>query len=237
MSAGHATAVSPVRAVVVVLALTVAALAASIAVGVAVIVPAAFLEYDVFSLPVQVAALVAGQLGFFAVGYLYASRHDIRVPISWPTGRSVGYVVVGTPLALLVAAGGIALLEVLDVMPDSVIEETAVLDPVFLLALAVLSVVLVAPVEEYLFRGVVQGRLRESLGPVAAILVASLLFGAMHFANYTGSPVQILAGVLLVTSVGIVLGAVYELTDNLTVPILVHAIYNVVLLVPAYFAL
>ncbi len=237
MNEGRSTTSNPVRAGAVAVGLTVAALVASIAVGVAVLLPAFLLGYAIDSLPVLVAGLIAGQLGFLAVGLLYTWRYGVRIPISWPTRRSIGYVVGGTAFGLVIAFGGLALLDILGVAPESALEETAAIDPTFLLIIAALSVVLVAPAEEYLFRGVIQGRLRESLGPVPAILGASLLFGAMHFMNYIGSPVEILGGVLLITSVGAVFGALYELTDNLTVPILVHAVYNVILSLLSYFAM
>ena len=226
-----------VRAGVVAIGITVAAVVASVAVAVVVFVLAALLAYDVFSLPVLVAGLIAGQLGFLLVGVWYTRRHDRRIPISWPTRRGVGSIVGGTALALGVAFGGLVLLDAIGLLPDSAIEETAAIDPVFLLVLAVLSIVLVAPVEEFLFRGVIQGRLRDSVGPIPAILGASLLFGAIHVPNYIGSPADVLAGALLIVVVGIVLGALYELTDNLVVPIAVHAVYNVILLSVSYLAL
>lgn len=97
--------------------------------------------------------------------------------------------------------------------------------------------ILVAPVEEFLFRGVIQGRLRGRFGPVAAIAGSSLLFGALHLSNYTGSILPIVSGALLITTVGAVFGALYERTGNLAVPVLVHAIYNVILLTISYVAL
>jgi uncharacterized protein len=213
-----------------------AALVASFGIGILVVVPTLLLGYKVESLPILVAGLIAGQLGFLAVGILYTRRRELRIPISWPTRRSMGYVVVGTVLALVVGMG-MLLLDFFGLAPESAIEETAAMDPALLLALAVLSILLVAPVEEYLFRGVIQGRLRESLGLVSAILGASLLFGSLHFANYIGSTIEVLAGVVVVTCVGAVLGALYELTDNLTVPIAVHAVYNVILSMWSYLTL
>ena len=227
----------PLRAGAVATGLTVTAIVASFVVGFGAIIPAILLGYAVDALPVLVAGLIAGQLGFLAVGYLYVRWRDFSIPLSRPSRRGVGIIVGGTVLALAVAMGMSLLIQFLGVLPESVIEETATLHPAFLLVIAALSVVLVAPVEEYLFRGVIQGRLRESFGPVGAVLGASLLFGAVHVFNYLGSPIQMLAGVLLITSVGVVFGALYELTDNLTVPIMVHAIYNVILMLFAYAAM
>lgn len=234
MNADQSMISGSIRASVVAIALTTAAFVASLVTGVVVLVPALLLGYDIGSLPVLVTALIAGQLGFLAVGVLYTQQHDLRIRISRPIRRSMGYVVGGTGLALMIGMGMWLLLDDLGSAPESVIEEVAAIDPVFLLVVAVLSMLLVAPVEEYLFRGVIQGRLRESLGPIPAILGASLLFGSLHFANYIGSPIEILAGVGVITCVGIVFGTLYELTDNLAVPIAVHGIYNVVLSLWSY---
>jgi membrane protease YdiL (CAAX protease family) len=110
-------------------------------------------------------------------------------------------------------------------------------DPTFLLGLAVLSVFIVAPAEELLFRGAIQGRLRQSVGPAPAIAVASLLFGSMHVANYAGRLAPILATTGLLVVVGAIFGVLYERTGNLAVPVATHAAYNVVLLVSSYLAL
>ena len=179
------------RASVVAILLTITALIVSILIGIIVIIPAVVMGYDIFSLGVLVATLIAGQLGFLAVGLLYVRRYELEVPISWPTARSLGIVVGGTILALALAVVGQLLLETLDLLPESVIEEAAVIDPIFLI---ILSIVLVAPAEEYLFRGVIQGRLRQSFGSVGAVLGSSLLFGMIHLPNYTGSFVEILMG-------------------------------------------
>ena len=74
-----------------------------------------------------------------------------------------------------------------------------------------------------LFRGVVQRRLRDQFGPTPAIGGASLLLGSMHLANYSGRLAPVVAEALMIAAVGAVFGVVYERTDNLAAPILVHA--------------
>jgi membrane protease YdiL (CAAX protease family) len=152
-------------------------------------------------------------------------------------GRVVGYVVAGVVVAIGLAIGLSALLSALGLLPGSVIGDTAAMNPTYLLGLAALSVLVVAPVEEFVFRGVVQGRLRQRFGPVAAIVGASLLFGSLHLANYSGNPVAIVAGALMIAAIGTVFGTLYERTDNLAVPVLAHAVYNVILLVSSYVAI
>lgn len=216
------------------LGITVLAFVVSLVAGVAFIVPMFVLGYDLAGTAVLLGATAAGQVAFLAVGYAYVRVRDVRVPVGRPTRDDLVAIAGGTVLALVTATGLSLLLSALDLIPDSVVGDIATDDPTFLLGLAALSVVLVAPAEELLFRGAIQGRLRERIGPVPAILGASLLFGSMHFANYSGALAPVLGGVALIVAVGCVLGALYEYTDNLVVPVVTHAIYNVVLLVLAY---
>lgn len=216
--------------------MTLLALAISIAAGVAFLVPAISLGYDLETTWVLAGATAAGQVGFFAVASGFVRRRRVTVPLSVPSRTDARYVVVGTVAALVAATGLSYALVLLDLVPDSVIGEAATADPTFLVALAVLSLVLVAPAEELLFRGAVQGRLRERFGPVPAIVAASLLFGSLHLANYSGSVPSVIAGALLIAAVGSIFGAVYERTENLVVPILVHGCYNATLLLTSYLA-
>jgi membrane protease YdiL (CAAX protease family) len=76
--------------------------------------------------------------------------------------------------------------------------------------------------EESLFRGVLQSALAEPIGPWAALLVASALFGLVHFVTATYA---VLAGLI-----GLYLGWLFLRTGNLLVPIVVHALYDFVAL-------
>ena len=231
-----ATSGDRARAVVVAAGLTVAALIASLVGGVAFVIPAVLLGFSIESTPVFVALTAAGQLGFLAVTYAYARYRGLRIRLAPPGRTDLLYAAGGTIAALAVAVGLSLVLSALGLVPGSVIGEAATRDPTLLLGLAALSVVLVAPAEEFLFRGVVQGRLRQSFGSVGAVVGSSLLFGSVHLANYTGSIGPIVAGALLIAGTGSVLGTIYERTRNLVVPIAAHATYNVALFLAAYAA-
>ena len=224
------------RAVGVALGLTVAAVFVSIVVGVAVVVPSVLLQLDVTSTPSLLVLSAVGQLGFVGVAYAYARYRRLRIRVARPDRSEITYAAGGTLAALALAIGLSLVLDAAGLLPGSVIGEAAARDPTLLLGLAALSVVLVAPAEEFLFRGVVQGRLRQSFGPVGAVAGASLLFGSTHLANYTGALGPVVAGALLIVVTGSVLGSIYERTGNLAVPILAHATYNVALLLTAYLA-
>lgn len=228
---------SPALALLEAAGMTLLALAISVAAGVAFLVPTVALGYDLETAWVLVGATAAGQVGFLAVAVGFVRRRSVAVPLSSPSRTDARYVVAGTVAALVAATGLSYALVFLDLVPDSVIGEAATADPTFLVALAVLSLVLVAPAEELLFRGAIQGRLRERAGPVPAIATASLLFGSVHLANYSGSLPSVVAGALLIAAVGSIFGAVYERTGNLLVPILAHGCYNAVLLLSSYVAM
>jgi membrane protease YdiL (CAAX protease family) len=224
-----------VRAAAVAVGLLISALIFSTITGVIALIPVFMLELDFMSAPVVSGLLIAGQLGFLVVAYLYARRYDLRVPIALPTRSDLGYTVGGVIAALVVATAVTSALDQIGLLPESVFEDLAVADPMVLIALAVLSVVVIAPVEEYLFRGVIQGRLRRSFGAIGAIFGASLLFGALHVPNYGGTALAIVSGALLIATVGVVFGILYERTANLVVPVTAHAVYNVVLFVGTYY--
>ena len=90
------------------------------------------------------------------------------------------------------------------------------------LELAVISI-LAGLAEESLFRGVLQTAFADWLNPPLALVVASVLFGLAHFITPTYA--------LFASVIGLYLGCLLMISDNLLVPILVHAMYDFVALV------
>ena len=85
---------------------------------------------------------------------------------------------------------------------------------------AVVVAVIGAPlIEEIVFRGIVFRSLRRVSPAWVAILASSVLFGLYHM-----NPVQIVYATLM----GIVAGIIYEKSNNLLFPILVHVANNLV---------
>jgi membrane protease YdiL (CAAX protease family) len=84
---------------------------------------------------------------------------------------------------------------------------------------AVLIVSVLAGVgEELLFRGVIQDGLAGLLPAWIALVLASILFGLAHAVT--------LAYFVIATVIGLYLGALYWMTDNLFVPVVTHAVYD-----------
>ncbi|QIG88189.1 CPBP family intramembrane metalloprotease [Chryseobacterium sp. POL2] len=85
----------------------------------------------------------------------------------------------------------------------------------------ILLTVILAPIlEEVLFRGVIQKSIvKNGINPRVAILISSFVFGAFHV-----YPWQFVGAFLL----GLVLGLIYEKTQSLLLPILLHAFNNLI---------
>lgn len=151
-----------------------------------------------------------------------------------PTVRDAGYLVAGL-LVLLVAATLIG--QVLSRLGVDVAQNQVIAagrdDPTFFLWMIPVSILLVGPFEELVFRGGLQGLLRRAWGPAPAVVLASAGFGAVHvFAlGGTGSQVTYLA---VAAALGLVLGAAYERTENLLVPAGAHGLYNATLFAVQY---
>ncbi len=85
--------------------------------------------------------------------------------------------------------------------------------------MAIIWVALLAGIaEELLFRGVIQAGLESWLGEATGLLLASLVFGLVHYITR--------AYFILATLMGLYLGLLYQWTGNLLVPVLVHALYD-----------
>ncbi|WP_115865565.1 CPBP family intramembrane glutamic endopeptidase [Halorussus litoreus] len=172
--------------------------------------------------------------GAFAFAYLsYTDRGLDYVKARVPTLRDVGWTVGGT-IALF---GGLVTLSLLFMAlgiesASNTVEQFGEQDPTVFLLLIPLSFLFIGPGEELLYRGVVQGRLREAFGPWVAIIAASFLFAVIHVFSLTGGGKIVYLAILFVLSP--VLGAAYEWTDNLVVPSLIHGAFNAVQFYVAY---
>lgn len=177
--------------------------------------------------------LAATEAGFVAVGYAFRQTDDgdgIRIdwlPSGGPTVRDAA-LVVGTTAAL-VAVNRLSFWAGSLVGIDPV---TAVSTPeqfsATLLALLVPTMLLaVGPAEEYLFRGVVQGYLERTFAAPQALGLSAVLFTLVHLPNLLSNPEAGVVSVPLWLVIGVVLGWLYQRTEALLVPVLVHGCYNV----------
>lgn len=85
--------------------------------------------------------------------------------------------------------------------------------------------VIVIPGEELFWRGFVFQKLRFWMKPTHAIFISTVLYGAAHI--YAGTLLLLLAALVA----GPVWAYLYYRTKNITIPILSHTIFNLLLLV------
>jgi hypothetical protein len=190
------------------------------------------LLFIVLSLP-----LVQG-VAFGGVALAYVRYRELGLDwfgIRVPSLRDLVYVVVGYVVALGAAMTGAVLVTLTGVEAGTnAAAELAFDNPEVLLVLIPASFLLIGPGEELLFRGVVQGRLRESFGPVPAVVLASAVFAAIHFTALTGGASARLVSIGVLFFPSLVFGTAYELTDTVVVPALIHGAYNATLFTLLY---
>lgn len=179
----------------------------------------------------MLATLSLGVLAFVYLGF-----HPMSIPVRLPSRREYTWIVAGVVLSIGIAIV-FALLEGLVGTGEATSSSAAALAdaPLVVYGLVVVwALVATGPIEELLFRGVIQGRLRENFGPVAAIGITSVGFAVGHLPSYWfggGGVFSAAVGLALVQiSLGsIVLGAIYERTGNVTVVAVAHGVTNAIL--------
>jgi membrane protease YdiL (CAAX protease family) len=183
------------------------------------------------------AGMVLTTLGYQGVGIATVAFFYYR----W-RGDPIGHLglAVSDRRELALAGGGLALLVGLWVGTNALTQHFgipvaehqlgAISEPNQILVFVVLSFLVVAPGEELLYRGLVQGTLREAYGAWTSIAAVSALFALNHVGALVtaeasaGTATAVTIGLVLVLS--IVLGYLYERTETLVVPILVHGGFN-----------
>lgn len=161
-------------------------------------------------------------------GWLPTRPFDI--PARIPTLRDLALVVgayVAAFLCILVA--GVVVSSTGVETASNTAAQTGMENPDLLVWLIPGSILLIGPGEEILFRGVVQGRFRERFSAPVAIVLASLVFAAIHFGALSGATGARLATISILLLPALVFGTVYELSGNIVVPALVHGCYNATL--------
>jgi membrane protease YdiL (CAAX protease family) len=185
-------------------------------------------------------ALGLAELGFGVAALVFVKATDrgvgyvgLAVP---DRGRLLTYVVVGA--VALFTARSVAVLAALELggplLPARVTEVP--IDPqALMLAMIPLSLFVVAPCEEALFRGVVQQYLGEVMSTAGAILGAGVLFAALHLPSYLAySTFWAVVMVTIVFVVGLGFGYSYERTGSIWVPIGLHGLYNALIMASGY---
>jgi hypothetical protein len=190
-------------------------------------------------LVVSLVSIQGVAFGGVALGYLrLRGRPVVSLGLRPPSLRDLLIVLGGYATAFVAAITGAIVVSVTGAPAgENQVSEFAAADPGVLLWLIPASFLLIGPGEELLFRGIVQSRLRETFDAVPGVVLASALFAAVHFVALTGGTGGRLVTVTVLFFPALVFGAVYEITENLVVPALVHGAYNATLFAIAYVAI
>lgn len=172
------------------------------------------------------------QFGTFAVPvftFLAVAEDWELLGLAAPTRRELLLGLGGVAVLLVGQVGFVVGFEYLGIGTGENRAITGDYAPLYYLAMVPLSILVVGPVEELLFRGTVQGLLRRAWGPWPAIALATAVFGLVHYAGVSGTGTERLAYMFIAAILGGVLGYLYEVTGSVVVPALVHGTYNAVI--------
>ncbi|QIB75863.1 CPBP family intramembrane metalloprotease [Halogeometricum borinquense] len=171
--------------------------------------------------------------GVAAVGYLTVTDQWELVYRRVPSLRDLKWITAGFGVLLvLYLAINVGLTALGIDSGDSAVAATAEGQPVLLLYYIPVTLLLVAPTEELVFRGVVQGLFRREYGVPFAIAGSSLTFASIHATSFTGEGAVV--SLIVVLILGGVLGIVYEKSESLVVPVVAHGLYNTVQFAATY---
>lgn len=190
-----------------------------------------------------VLTLIFGQyvaFGGLAIAYLAWRGFDRAGIVSYlgvrrPSLKELGIVIGGWVVILIAIMIVSVVVQLLGT--DTAANQSAELalgNPQIIPLFVAASFLVIGPCEEILYRGVVQGRLRETLPAGPAIVIASAIFAAIHVMALTGGVSARLTTISILFLPSLVFGAVYEYTENLVVPALLHGLHNAVIFTILY---
>ena len=188
-------------------------------------------------LVVPVSTILQGLgFGIAVAAYLKLSGRTGLVKARVPDLRDVAATVVGVILLLLALAAVSLVFSQLGIeTAQNEIERIGNANPEVMLYMIPRAFLVIGPGEELLFRGAIQGLFRESYAAVPAIALSSALFAVAHITALTaGSLGAKAATISALFALSLILGAVYEYTDNLVVPSLVHGAYDAIVFTVIY---
>ncbi|OIB57453.1 CPBP family intramembrane glutamic endopeptidase [Natrialba sp. SSL1] len=157
---------------------------------------------------------------------------DLRVPTKWDVIWTVGGLafLFGVLMTISLAFQTIGVESA-----DHGTTEQAAENPEILLVLIPASLLVIGPFEELLYRNVIQKALYDTFSRVGAIVAGSVIFAGVHVLAYaTAGPGAVIASLGVIFGLSLVLGTLYERTDNLLVPSVVHGVYNAILFANLY---
>ncbi|MFB6354121.1 MAG: lysostaphin resistance A-like protein, partial [Halobacteriales archaeon] len=174
-----------------------------------------------------------------AWGYLQGTGRGLEfVDVRRPDRRDAGYVVAGLAAAVGLNLGIEALFRAVGLASARhSLYDVARHDPGMLLVLIPLTILLIGPGEELLYRNVVQKSLYDAFSRPGAVVVASAIFAAAHVPAYSSAgatPLSVLNTLTIVFVLAVVLGVAYDRTRNVLVSALIHGGFNAIAFAATY---
>jgi membrane protease YdiL (CAAX protease family) len=179
-----------------------------------------------------------GMLTGVAVYLFVFERGRSFLDIEVPSRRALRYVAVATVVPYLTSVVVTWLVAVTNypVLPSS-IERQAAQAPSVLFVMMAVTVLVIGPTEELLYRNVVQKSLYDVVSRRAAIAIATLVYVGVHVPPILLADVSLLAvfpAAFVLTVLSVLLGVVYARTENVVVPALAHGVYNALIFLNIY---
>ncbi|GGK54045.1 hypothetical protein GCM10007941_00150 [Amphritea balenae] len=154
------------------------------------------------------------------LGWLLNSPPFVQFQFGWQ-GVALGLLATLPPLLLLLAAVQLEYRPVQNLFRLSREHVATFFNGASLLDLALIACA-AGIGEEALFRGVIQSRLAIEFSPWVGVVIASLLFGLVHFISLTYA--------IFAALFSLYLGWLLLSFDNLLVPIITHGLYDFIVL-------
>lgn len=191
---------------------------------------------DLLRLTVQYLGLHV--LGFVGVSGVYLRLRGLGtgyLGISSPDLEDAGWTAAATAAVAALAAGLFRLYDMLGVgYAEHSVDAEAAGVPELYLVLVALSLLLIGPAEELMFRGVLQNAFEEATSTSVAVMAASSLFAVVHVGSVSGSTTEVSAYLFAAFALSLVLGYAYVYADSFVVPAVAHGFYNASVFYIAY---
>ncbi len=189
---------------------------------------------------VVLSLVVLQGIAFPLVALAYLRSRDLTrsfLRVYTPTRRDLKWGAGGFVLVFVLVYALVTVITFLNAPTAQRADQQVLQQPDVLLTLIPLSFLLIGPGEELLFRGVIQGTLREVFSAPAAIVIASAMFAPAHLVALQGGVQALAVSVSILFVPSLVFGYAYERTRNLVVPALIHGAYNATIFALIYVAL
>lgn len=172
----------------------------------------------------QVLGLGGVSIGFIKYKYGSLSEYKFEFDLKQDVLSILGVITVLIGMSVLVTiVSGLAGVE----QAENTVQSSLEMSNSNIYMFAILSLVIVGPLEELFFRGTVQRYLKDTFTETHAVAITAALFSSVHIMSMVGSdPLGFVSYLVTLFVGGFALGWAYENTQNLAVPMAGHGLYN-----------